>query len=216
MLFIFDWDGTLLDSTAKIVRCMQQAIGQMELPDRDGAEVKNIIGLALPEAVEVLFPGLEAASSKQLIAFYSQCFVEADQVPCHFYPGVERVLGQLREEGHQLTVATGKSRRGLNRVLNNLGLVDFFDASRCADETASKPSPLMLHQLLAELEVNAADAVMVGDTVYDLEMAANAGIKSVGVSYGAHSSERLLEHNPVLLIDSFEQLLSLQGLRAES
>lgn len=211
MLFMFDWDGTLLDSTAKIVRCMQQAINQLELPERDGAEVKNIIGLGLPEAVEHLFPGLDRASSKQLIALYSQHFIEADQVPCRFYPGVERVLGQLREDGHQLTVATGKSRRGLNRVLANLGLDDFFDASRCADETASKPDPLMLHQLLAELEVGAEEAVMVGDTVYDLAMAANAGVRSVGVSYGAHSRARLLEHNPVLLIDSFDELLAMRG-----
>ncbi|WP_101759415.1 HAD-IA family hydrolase [Oceanicoccus sp. KOV_DT_Chl] len=207
MLIIFDWDGTLIDSTAKIIGSMQLAIAELGLPPIADDAVKGIIGLGLPEAVATLYPGTDVARLDQLRSSYSQYFIAADRVPCHFYPDVERVLDHLRDKGHQLAVATGKSRNGLNRVLSNLQLTDYFDASRCADETASKPDPLMLHQLLAELNYDAGAAVMVGDTAFDLEMAANAGVASVGVSYGAHPVDRLLLHKPRRIIDRFEQLL---------
>jgi phosphoglycolate phosphatase len=212
MLLIFDWDGTLLDSTGKIVSCMQMAINELNLPFRDELQVKNIIGLGLPEAIGTLFPDIDEECCLNMMAAYSRSFREADQTPCNFYPGVQQVLEYLKTEGHQLAVATGKSRKGLNRVLHNLQLTEFFDGSRCADETASKPDPLMLMQLMSEFSVEPRDAVMVGDTEFDLGMANNAGIKSVAVSYGAHSKERLLKHEPELIIDSFEQLLQVEGL----
>ena len=208
MLYIFDWDGTLIDSTDKIARCMQQAIAELGLPTRSVAEVKSIIGLGLAQAVRTLFPDIEEAMIAKVTAAYSSHFVIADQTPCNLYPYVDEVLNQLRAEGHLLAVATGKSRRGLNRVLTNMSLTDFFDATRCADETASKPDPLMLHQLLQTLNVDVSAAVMVGDTDFDLEMAANAGMKSIGVSYGAHPVERLLPHKPERIIDRFDQLLA--------
>ena len=207
MLYIFDWDGTLMDSTGKIVRCIQAAIADLRLPSRTDSEAKSIIGLGLPEVVATLFPGISDTDSTLFRKRYSQYFIEADQVPCHFYPGVERVLEQLRADGHSLAVATGKSRKGLTRVLGNVGMQNYFHATRCADETASKPNPLMLEQLLEELGCEADQALMVGDTQFDLIMAQNAGIRSVGVSYGAHSEERLLACQPLRLIDHFEQLL---------
>ncbi|MFA7553204.1 MAG: HAD-IIIA family hydrolase [Spongiibacteraceae bacterium] len=211
MLYIFDWDGTLLDSTGKIIRCMQSAIIELGLPEREDHQVKNIIGLGLEEAVSCLFPAISAPASVKLRETYSQHFIAADQTPCHFYPHVQSVLQQLRSQGHQLAVATGKSRRGLDRVLTSLQMQHFFDGSRCADETASKPNPLMLEQLLEQFQTDIGDAVMVGDTEFDLEMAANLGMKRIGVSYGAHSIDRLERHAPELIMDTFDQLLHWRG-----
>lgn len=207
MLFVFDWDGTLINSTDKIARCMQAAIDAVDLPYRSHEQSRSIIGLGLPEAVRNLFPGISADKASQLCDSYRDHFIAADQVPCDFYPGVSAVLASLRADGHILTVATGKSRSGLNRVLGNLAMSTFFDATRCADETASKPDPLMLHELMDELAIPAAETVMVGDTEFDLEMASNAGIKSIAVSYGAHPVERLLPHKPQRCIDRFSEIL---------
>lgn len=213
MLFIFDWDGTLIDSTGKIVRCMQQAIKELQLEEREDLQVKQIIGLGLPEAIRQLFPDITESDMNRLREKYSSHYIEADQTPCQFYPGVMPALDKLRNEGHHLTVATGKSRRGLNRVLGNLDMVDYFHASRCADETASKPNPLMLHQLLKELAVPAEQAVMIGDTEYDLEMANNAGVAAIGVSYGAHAVDRLLACRPERCIDHFDELIEWSASR---
>lgn len=207
MLFIFDWDGTLLDSTGKITLCMQRAIGDVGLDARAELEVRGIIGLGLPEAIRRLYPDIEDADLEALRLAYSQHFIEADAIPCPFYPGVEDVLDNLKSAGHQITVATGKSRRGLNRVLANLGLESYFHATRCADETASKPHPRMVNELLAELGADKASAVVIGDTEFDLRMAGNAGIDSIAVSYGAHDRERLLACAPVRCIDHFPELL---------
>lgn len=208
MLYIFDWDGTLLDSTAKIVRSMQSAIAVNGLEYREASAVQQIIGLGLPEAIRVLYPSINTKELDALRQSYSEIFIEEDRAPCLFYPSVERTLNYLRNEGHQLAVATGKSRRGLARVLNNLGMSDFFHVTRCADETSSKPDPLMLFEILEELAVPAERSVMVGDTTFDLKMANAAGVPGVGVSYGAHSLERLQACNPVMTIDCFEQLLT--------
>lgn len=211
MLYIFDWDGTLLDSTNKIVDSMQAAIEQLGLPYRTADEVRHIIGLGLPEAIATLFPAISSADNEALRSAYSARYIAADQQPCPFFPDVESVLAKLRSDGHHLAVATGKSRRGLNRVLANLQMEHFFDASRCADETASKPNPLMLMEILNELEVAASDAIMVGDTEFDLAMAVNAGVRSIGVSYGVHSVERLSAHGPELVVDNFVEILEWQS-----
>lgn len=213
MLFIFDWDGTLIDSTGKIVRCMQRAIAEVGLEPRPDPRVKEIIGLGLPEAVRELFPAIDDIAAEAVRSAYSRHFIEADRTPCAFYPGVPDVLDTLRGDGHQLAVATGKSRRGLNRVLANLAMERYFDATRCADETASKPDPRMLWELMAELDAPGHRAVMVGDTAFDLEMANNAGIDSIAVSYGAHGRERLMAHRPSRCIDSFHELLDWLGPR---
>lgn len=211
MLFIFDWDGTLLDSTAKIVRAMQAAIAQHSLPARTDEEAKGIIGLGLPEAIRSLYPDISPSLLDELRESYSQYFIDSDQVPCSFYPRVTSVLAELRVRGHTLAVATGKSRRGLNRVLANLDMHNYFDASRCADETASKPQPLMLRELLQEVACDVSQAVMVGDTEFDLEMASNIGMRSIAVRYGAHGEERLLRHKPVLMMNCFSELLDWEA-----
>ena len=208
MLFIFDWDGTLLDSADRIVMVMQRAAGDCGHVVLTQTAIKNIIGLGLPEALLALYPDLPDAERARLQAAYSRRFVESEEVPCEFFPGVRETLEQLRADGHRLAVATGKSRRGLTRVLAGLGMSDYFDATRCADETRSKPHPQMLHELLAELAVPVSRAVMVGDTEYDMAMAREAGMPRVAVDYGAHAVERLLAYEPGLVLSQFPELLA--------
>lgn len=215
MLFIFDWDGTLCDSTGKIVRCMQLAARKIGLRDLEDYEVLNIIGLGLPEAVSSLFPSASLEALNALSRAYSECFIADQQSPMSFFQGVEETLHHLRDEGYRLTIATGKSRRGLTRILEDLGMQNFFHGSRCADETRSKPDPVMLHELLAEFGCPAPEAVMVGDTEYDMEMARRANMPRVAVSYGAHAIERLRPYEPVLCLDHFPDIKTL-SVRASS
>jgi phosphoglycolate phosphatase len=203
VLLIFDWDGTLSDSTSKIVSCLQQAAETTGFPILEDQVICNIIGLGLPEAMERLYPELSADDKEQVRLHYIQHFLAADQTPSPFFPGVIEGLERLRDEDFAMAVATGKSRRGLNRVLDKLDMQKYFDASRCADETQSKPHPLMLHELLIEMSVSADKAVMIGDTEYDMEMAQNANVPSVAVSYGAHHIDRLKPFNPLLCTDNF-------------
>ena len=213
MLLVFDWDGTLINSMDKIVSCMQLTIDELGFPDRSDQEIKSIIGLSLPVAAQVLFPDVTDQDVEALRLSYKKHFAVAEQTPCNLYEGVEEGLSVLREQGHQLAVATGKSRQGLDAVLKGLGWQDFFDATRCADEAKSKPDPLMLTQLQAEFSVSAADMMMVGDTDFDLKMADLAGVDKVAVTYGAHPVERLRRQRPDLLIDRFQQLLAWDRLR---
>lgn len=209
MLVVFDWDGTIIDSAAKIVHSMQRAADDCQLEVLSASSIENIIGLALPEVMRVLYPGESSVKHMQMQKAYSQAFVAADEQPCDFFDGVEECLLLLQQRGHHIAVATGKSRRGLDRVLTRLDWLDKFDASRCADETASKPDPLMLFELMQQLQVPAEETLMVGDTEYDLEMALNAKVSSVGVSYGAHSVDRLQKHKPIAIIDSILALSEL-------
>lgn len=208
MLFVFDWDGTLSDSAERIVRTMQTAIGELGLPVLEDAAVRNIIGLGLPEALRSLYPSLSPVELDPLREAYARHYVAADQQqPCVLFPGALDTLEALRERGCRLAVATGKSRRGLDRVLRQLGLSRYFDATRCADETRSKPHPQMLLELMTELRVAAADTVMVGDTEYDLAMAEAARVAPVAVTFGAHAVERLHRYRPVMYLDRLPQLL---------
>ncbi|BFM11613.1 HAD-IA family hydrolase [Simiduia litorea] len=213
MLLIFDWDGTLIDSTAKIVASVQAAAQRLELPVLPDAEVKNIIGLSLNEALARLYPALSSSALLALSEAFSKHFVAADQKPCAFYEGVVPALTSLKAAGFELAVATGKSRSGLTRVLGNVGWSDFFSATKCAEETASKPHPLMLEQLLSEFGVRPHEAVMVGDTEYDMAMARSAGVPRIAVSYGAHHIDRMRPYEPALCLDRFADLLEWQPLR---
>lgn len=207
MLLIFDWDGTLIDSTGKITHCVQLAAEQVGLPILPRPTIKNIIGLGLPEAIQTLYPQADAVIREQLRIAYSDIFLSSDQdSSSSLYPGVAEGLLKLRQQGHQLAVATGKSRRGLNRVLTAFDWQDFFDATRCADETASKPNPLMLKQLLDELDTPVEQALMIGDTTFDLAMAQNAGMKSLAVSYGAHPIGHLKPLQPIDIIHHFSDI----------
>lgn len=208
MLFIFDWDGTLSDSKAKITSAMQMAAKDLEWVPLDDHVIHNIIGLGLPEAIHRLYPGFSASDRQRLRNAYSERFLMLDEAcPSGFFPGVPETLDHLKREGHLLTVATGKSRKGLDRIFNVLGLGDFFHSSRCADETASKPDPLMLRQLLEEFGVKPDEAVMVGDTEYDMAMAQGIGMPRIAVSYGAHHIDRLHPYAPALCLDRFDGLL---------
>ena len=158
------------------------------------------------ECINALFPGVGQTDADRFAASYSAHFRRQDQNPCAFFPGVLKTLKDLHASGYILAVATGKSRAGLDRVIAATGLVGFFDGSRCADETLSKPHPLMLEELLSQFDVKANDAIMVGDTEFDLAMAEAAKIPAIGVSYGAHELDRLLKYKPIACLDAFSDI----------
>lgn len=213
MLFIFDWDGTLSDSKAKITKAMQFAAQDMGWNPLDDHLIHNIIGLGLPEAIHRLYPEVELSDRQRLREAYAVRFLSLDEArPSDFFPGVMETLDQLKAGGHTLTIATGKSRKGLDRIFNVLGVADYFHATRCADETASKPDPLMLDELLREFGADASEAVMIGDTEYDMEMARRINMPRIAVSYGAHHIERLHSYQPELCLDQFDQLLAWEKL----
>ncbi|PMR67862.1 HAD-IA family hydrolase [Halomonas heilongjiangensis] len=206
-LVIFDWDGTLMDSAARIVSCMQAAARDAEWGELSAESVRNIIGLGLPEAIAALCPGIDVERAERLRSRYAFHFVEGDTTPMRFFPGVEAGLVRLLGNADQrLAVATGKSRRGLDRVFRESGSGRWFHASRTADETRSKPHPLMLEELLAELGVDVGEAVMVGDTEYDLEMARALGMDRVAVTYGVHAPARLAASRPVFTAEAAPEL----------
>ena len=205
-LYVFDWDGTQIDSVSRIVSCLRAAAGDLGFPLRSDAEYGDVIGLGLPQAIATLYPGMGEQEAELYRDRYADRFIEADVEPSGFFDGALETLHLLKSEGHLVAVATGKSRRGLDRVMARHGLMGFFHATRCADETASKPEPLMLMQIFEELGVSSSESLMVGDTEFDLDLAARAGARSVGVSYGVHSKERLLRHRPERIISSIREL----------
>jgi len=205
-LLIFDWDGTLADSISRIVEAMHAASTRSGFPLRDDLAVKGIIGLGLPEAIRTLYPEI---ADDELITYrehYADHYIAAEAVPSPLFEGVIESMDAFRAEGYHLAVATGKARRGLDRVLKAHGWDDYFDITRAADETASKPHPLMLEQIVAHCGVKPQQALMVGDSSFDLLMARNAGMDSVAVSYGAQSIESLKAYEPKLAIDRFSEL----------
>lgn len=204
-LVIFDWDGTLIDSQANIVQCFQLVIEELGLPERENHEISNIIGLGMREALKMLFPQHDSEVYEQMVDRYRYHFFASN--PSEPFVGAEEVLSRLTDDGYILAVATGKGRNGLNKALKHTGFGGYFHVTRCADETRSKPHPLMLEEILEQTGMEPDQAVMVGDTEYDLEMAKNAGISSIGVSYGVHDSERLLKHKPITVIDEIRALL---------
>lgn len=209
MFFIFDWDGTLCDSTSKIVGCMRAAARQVGLTELDDVELMNVIGLGLPEAIATLYPNITAPVAQALRGAYSSLFINDDVNPAPFFGGVEDTLHILREQGFHMAIATGKSRNGLDRVLKQMGLIGFFHGSRCADETASKPHPRMLFELLEEWRYQPEAAVMIGDTEYDMAMAKQAAVPRIAVTYGAHHIDRLRPYQPALCVDKFSQILGI-------
>ncbi len=211
-MIIFDWDGTLCDSVSHIVEAVQSTAATMGLPVPDDAAAANIIGLGLPQAMAKLFPDLDEQEIAALIDGYSGQYVATESSPPRLFRGAMTTLNTLKQRGLEVAVATGKSRRGLERMLDVHGLTDFFHATRCAEETRSKPDPLMIEQIMAERAVLPEQVIVVGDTEYDLEMAANAGVASVGVSFGAHSAARLRRHQPLAIVDDLRQLLEIPAL----
>lgn len=204
-LIAFDWDGTLFDSTANIVHAIQAAVRDVggAVPSDDAA--RYVIGLGLTQALAHAAPDVPPAQYPQLAQRYRFHYA-ARQNDIALFDGVLPMLAALKSRGHLLAVATGKSRHGLNEALHSAVLKNTFDGSRTADETAGKPDPLMLHELMAQFDVPPERTLMVGDTTHDLQMACNAACPSVGVGYGAHASETFAEFAPKLVAHSVPDL----------
>ena len=198
-LLVFDWDGTLFDSTACIVRSIQATARALGLPEPSKQDAAHVIGLGLTQALQIALPGLPAARAPEaVLAYREHYFATVHEVT--LFDGVDRLLRDLKARGHRLAVATGKSRRGLDEALQQVGLVDVFDATRTAEETAGKPDPRMLMELMAELATPAPRTLMVGDTTHDLHLALNAGTPALAVSWGAHPAEDLAALAPLGLV----------------
>ncbi len=204
-LIVFDWDGTLMDSTGRIVSAMQQTARNLELPVPAAAAVKGIIGLGITDCFNLLFPELDC--HKAITEEYRYQYVEGDKTPTPLFAGVPELLTILKNQGYQLAVATGKARHGLDRVLHETGLQEIFHHTVGADEVANaKPNPDMLHLLMNKMDCQPHQTVMIGDTSFDLEMAQNAGTHAIGVSFGAQSVEQLSSYQPFAIIDDINQL----------
>jgi phosphoglycolate phosphatase len=204
-LIVFDWDGTLIDSAAAIVECIQQAARDMALPVPDRALASHVIGLGLDESLRRAVPSLLPERYMDFVLCYRRHFLERED-SMSLFPGIAELLRDLRGRGHWLALATGKSRRGLERALQASGLAPLFAASRCADETRPKPDPAMLLDLLEALQVGPEGALMVGDTSHDLEMARSAGVDALAVAYGAHPRAALDRLAPRGCVASVEEL----------
>lgn len=204
-LIAFDWDGTLFDSTAIITRSIQLAVQDVggAMPSEEAASY--VIGMALGQALAHAAPDVHPDKYPELGQRYRHHYA-ARQNDLALFKGVLEMLNDLKQRQHWLTVATGKSRRGLDEALHDVALKGMFDGSRTADETAGKPHPRMLHELMREFGVDAERVLMIGDTTHDLQMALNAGCPSVGVSYGAHAPEAFHELKPLHVAHSVREL----------
>ncbi len=205
-LLVFDWDGTLADSEACIIDAMQLATAEAELPKCNDAQIRDVIGLSLEGAIEALFPEAEISVRNSVADRYREYYFSTSTSPVPVFEGVVEILEKLNQENYFLAVATGKSRRGLDRSLNETGLDKYFHTTRCADETISKPNPQMLIEIIEFFGLEAVDALMIGDSEYDLQMANNAGTESVAVSYGVHNAERLQQCEPLAIIHNITEL----------
>jgi phosphoglycolate phosphatase len=205
----FDWDGTLFDSTAIIVRCIQEAVREVGGTVPSDKAAAYVIGLGLMQALAHAAPDVPKEKYPQLgDAYRKHWALHADDIS--FFNGTMPMLLSLQQRGHKLAVATGKSRRGLDEVLvrelEGIKLSALFDASRTADQTAGKPDPLMLHELMGELDMKPERMLMIGDTTHDLLLARNAGVASVGVSFGAHAHDAFAEYEPLFIAHSMREL----------
>ena len=214
-LIVFDWDGTLMDSTAIIAGSIQSACRDLNLTVPDDAAARHVIGLGLSQALRYAVPDAPEAMYEPLIARYRHHFLAQDAaIP--LLEGARATIIEVFEAGYSLGVATGKNTAGLNRVLESSGLKRYFHATRTAEQTFSKPHPAMLFELMEELTVDAARTLMVGDTTHDVLLAQNAGVDVVAVAFGAHPAEQLQALQPLALMEDFgftELRVSTRGLR---
>ena len=204
-LIAFDWDGTLFDSTAIIARCIQAAVLDVGGQKPSDEAASYVIGMGLMQALAHAAPDVPQERYPLLGDRYRHHYF-AIQHEISLFEGVLPMLATLKARGHLLAVATGKSRRGLDEALATAALAGTFDASRTADQTAGKPDPLMLRELMAEFDVPPERTLMVGDTTHDLQMALNAGCASVGVSYGAHEPGAFVALKPLVVVHDVAQL----------
>lgn len=205
-LLVFDWDGTLMDSIGAIVACARATLEQLGLPAVPDATLRSSVGLGLRETVEVLSPGCDETLMQRIVAAYSSQWHATFRDRPEPFSGVGDVLAELGDAGYLLAVATGKSRRGLERDLAASGLGHHFLATRTVDEAFSKPNPKMLFDLLDELGARPAESLMIGDSRWDLEMAANAGISALAVASGSLRREELEPLGPVACLDGVSEL----------
>ena len=207
-LLVFDWDGTLMDSEARIVACIQSAfadLGEMP-PPREVA--REVIGLGLEEAMTMLWPDGSVLQRRELVDRYRFHFLGGSEGSSSLFPGARELIEDLNQRGLLLAVATGKSRRGLESALASTGLRGHFHATRCADETFSKPHPEMLLQVMDELGAHRSETLMIGDTEFDMEMARAAGTGALGVGWGYHSVDELNEAGAHGVIEACHSLTS--------
>ena len=205
-LIVFDWDGTLMDSGDKIANCFQAAAVEAGFPRAETEAVKRCIGTSLPAMCCTLYPGITPPRIMQIVEGYQKYWNHLDRTPALLYPGVEAGLSELAESGFQLAIATGKSRRGLDLVLDRTGLRHRFVYSRCADETRPKPHPKMLRDILAYTGREATESLMIGDTTFDLEMAKAAGMGGMGIGHGYHSKAELEPWSTLPVVENFPEL----------
>jgi len=215
-LLVFDWDGTLMDSEARIVDCLELALADLDLPLLPRDSLKDIIGLGLQEAIHQLMPELDEIMAQKFTERYRAHYLSEQQCPTKLFPGTLETLQALSQQGHMLAIATGKARRGLDRSLTDSGCGDLFVASRCADECFSKPHPQMLLEIMTLLDTPPEQTLMIGDTEYDMLMAQNAGAHALAVSYGVHERSRLLQHGALECLNDIRDIIGwldgMQGL----
>lgn len=212
-LLVFDWDGTLMDSTSTIVAALQAACSDLGLPVPSEERARHIIGLGLHDSLAYVLPDTDPAEYPRVAERYGHHFRLRDP-DTSLFPGAEDALSALRAAGFLLGLATGKSRRGLDRALDRTGVRPLFHATRCADESCDKPNPEMLNDLIAILDVTRESTLMIGDTTHDIQMAFNAGVFSVAAAYGAHPRSALEALNPLACVDRPDELWS--WLRSQS
>jgi phosphoglycolate phosphatase len=204
-LIVFDWDGTLMDSTATIVKSIQAAARDIGVSVPSDMAAAQVIGLGLGEAMQAVLPNIDPALYPRMVERYRYHYLTKNH-ELVLFDGVRSMLEALSQEGYFLAVATGKSRVGLNRALDAAGLLSVFDATRCADETFSKPHPAMLQELTRELGQDMRRTVMIGDTTHDLMMANNAGATAIAVEYGAHPVQQLQACRPIFAAKNVPEL----------
>jgi phosphoglycolate phosphatase len=203
-LIVFDWDGTIIDSTGTIAESIQQAAAEMGLPVPEDERARHVIGLGLHDSLRHAVPELPPARYAEFVALYRKYFLAREDT-MKLFPGMLELLSRLSKQ-HLLAVATGKSRKGLDRALDAGGLRQYFSASRCADETNPKPHPAMLLELMQQLEKEKSEVLMIGDTSHDLQMASAAGVDALAVTYGAHREEGLRACSPLECFSSVNLL----------
>jgi len=208
-LIIFDWDGTLINSIDWIASCLQQAAAHCGCPIPETQAAKDVIGLSINKAIHALFPEADPQIQEQLVASYSRNYFSKPISQNDLFPGVYEMLVKLNDAGYQLAVATGKTRAGLKEALQATGTENLFSVTRCSDETASKPDPRMLQEIIQHTQTAKERTLMVGDSIHDLQMALNASISSIAVSCGAHSAEFLLQYKPLLCLQQPTELMNI-------
>ncbi|HLT13643.1 MAG TPA: HAD-IA family hydrolase [Marinobacter sp.] len=209
---IFDWDGTLIDSVDHIADSLQQAATELGYPDLEREAYRDIIGLGMIEALEKLYPGLTREEIVRIREGYAGYFFQKMTTPQNVFDGMADVVSDICRSGRGCSVATGKSRKGLAKALTTSGLGHHFDITRCADETRSKPDPLMLEEILEFYGYRPDEAVMIGDTRYDLDMARRIGMPSIGVEWGVHKRDVLQEYDPHAVVNTVDELRRVLGL----